>query len=121
MSYTSRCYEKVDDITGDSDPVVVLVVEGYKDVSRLVNVLHRGNCEQLDVRVRILRQLKRRNSGREALRLLKRHGGMDFTEDDAEDPVLAQRDALLHFVRHMTDATEAPAALERCRALGLDL
>lgn len=41
--------------------------------------------------------------------------------DDATVAVLEQREALLHFVRHMTDATEGPAALERCRALGLDL
>ena len=41
--------------------------------------------------------------------------------DDATVTVLEQREALLHFVRNMTEATEAPAALERCRALGLDL
>ena len=42
--------------------------------------------------------------------------------DDATVALLEQREALLHFVRNMTDATEAPAALERCRqALRMDL
>lgn len=42
--------------------------------------------------------------------------------DDATIELLEQRAALLHFVRNMTDAVEAPAALERCRqALRMDL
>lgn len=42
--------------------------------------------------------------------------------DDATVALLEQREALLHFVRNMTDATEGPAALERCRqALRMDL
>lgn len=137
MSYTSRCYEKVDGMLGpphETAPVVVLVVEGHHDVSRLVQALNRGTCEQVGVGEKIVRQLKRRNSGRDALLLLKRHGGMDFTEDDAEDPVLAQRDALLELVRAGRPAFDAallslpPAdwpgvrdAEAHCRALGLNL
>ena len=133
MSYTSRCYEKVDGMFGpphETAPVVVLVVEGHHDVSRLVQALNRGTCEQVGVGERIVRQLKRRNSGRDALLLLKRHGGMDFTEDDAEDPVLAQRDALLELARCRgrfmrggdgPEYWEEDALIKRCQALGLEV
>lgn len=114
MSYTSRTYEKVDGFFGpphETAPVVVLVVEGHHDVSRLVQALHHGTCEQVGVGEKIVRQLKRRNSGRDALLLLKRHGGMDFTEDDAEDPVLAQRDALIEALQAFVDPDD-PCVLD---------
>lgn len=82
MSYQTRAY---DDEHGQ--PVVVMAVEGTHDVSRLVQMLMHGTCEQYDVGERVLRQVRRHNGGRAALRLLRDHGGADFTEDEhGEDP-----------------------------------
>lgn len=83
MSYEARTY---DDEHGD--PVVVLVVKGVHDVSRIVQALTHGNCEQAGVGFRLVRMLKRHNRGRMALALLKAHGGADFTEP--EDDVLVE-------------------------------
>ena len=79
MSYESRTYDNA-----HGDPVVVLVVTGTHDVSRLVNHLTGSspNCEQLDLGRRILRQVRRHNAGRAALALLRDHGGRDFTTPD---------------------------------------
>jgi hypothetical protein len=63
----------------DTAPVLVLVVTGVHDVSRMVDLLHRGNCEHAATAARVLRQVRRHNGGRAALRLLARHGGPDFT------------------------------------------
>jgi hypothetical protein len=81
MSYETRAY---DDEHGD--PVVVLVATGTHDVSRLVNLLNGAspNCEQIGLAAAVLRQLRRHNAGRAALRLLRDHGGTDFTEEPAE-------------------------------------
>lgn len=76
MSYESRAYDNA-----HGDPVVVLVVTGTHDVSRIVQCLNRGNCEQLDVGQQIIRQVRRRNAGRAALALLRAHGGPDFTDE----------------------------------------
>jgi hypothetical protein len=78
MSYEVRTYE----VSGEDGehPVVVLVVKGCHDVSRIVNTLAHGNCEQGELSRRIAASLRRHNSGRFALALLKRHGGVDFTE-----------------------------------------
>lgn len=86
MSYESRAYDKH---TGDGfppDPVVVLVVTGTHDVSRLVNLLNGGQplVEQIQLGQRIIRQVKRRNAGRAALKLLRDHGGPDFTDEEAK-------------------------------------
>lgn len=64
------------------DPVVVLVVTGTHDVSRLVHVLTSGNCEQGDLGRKITRQVRRQSGGQAALELLKHHGGADFTEPE---------------------------------------
>lgn len=77
MSYEVRTY---DDDNGD--PVVVMVVTGPHDVSRIVQAMTHGNCEQVDVGNRIVRMLRRHSKGRLALALLKAHGGADFTEPD---------------------------------------
>jgi hypothetical protein len=74
VSVKSRAYDNE-----HGDPVVVLVVAGDHDVSRLVNLLHRGNCEQVEYAATIVRQMRRHNGGRAALALLKAHGGADFT------------------------------------------
>lgn len=44
MSYEYRTY---DDDNGD--PVVVLVASGTHDVSRVVQALTHGNCEQMSI------------------------------------------------------------------------
>lgn len=80
MSYDVRTYD-----TPEGDPVVVMVVKGVHDVSRIVQAMTHGNCEQADVGFRLIARLKRHNKGRMALALLKAHGGQDFTDpDDAE-------------------------------------
>lgn len=76
MSYETRAYDNE-----HGDPVVVLVATGTHDVSRLVQLLHRGNCEQLDLGDKVLRQVRRHNGGRAALQLLAAHGGTDFLFD----------------------------------------
>jgi hypothetical protein len=52
-------------------------------VSRLANLLNGGspNSEQVGVGRTLLRQVRRHNAGRAALRLLRDHGGPDFTTD----------------------------------------
>lgn len=84
--YESRAYDKTTDDGFGPDPVVVLVVTGTHDVSRLVNLFAGGQpvIEQISVGQQILRQVKRHNGCRAALELLRRHGGPDFT-DSAEE------------------------------------
>jgi hypothetical protein len=76
--YETRAYDN-----HHGDPVVVLVVTGTHDVSRLVNLLQKGNCEQGRVGDRVLQQVRRHNGGKAALELLRDHGGPDFTEEGA--------------------------------------
>lgn len=76
MSYETRVYDN-----DAGDPVVVMVVTGTHDVSRLVNNLAGGNVEQGALGRKILGQARRRNGGRAALALLAKHGGPDFTEE----------------------------------------
>lgn len=73
MSYETRAYDNE-----HSDPVVVLVATGTHDVSRLVQLLNSGNCEQVDLADQVLRQVRRHNGGRAALQLLAAHGGPDL-------------------------------------------
>lgn len=82
MSVETRAYDKQhdDEEAFGPEPVVVMVVTGTHDVSRLVNMLARGNCEQVGYAAKLLRQLRRHNCGQAALRLLAQHGGPDFTE-----------------------------------------
>lgn len=79
MSVKGRTYRNE-----HGDPVVVLVATGTHDVSRLVNALERGNCEQSDMAGRLVRSLRRHNAGRAALTLLRDHGGPDFTGEPDE-------------------------------------
>jgi hypothetical protein len=79
MSYESRAYDN-----DHGDPVVVLVATGTHDVSRLVNLLTSGNCEQVSLGHTVLRQVRRHNGGRAALQLLAAHGGPDFLHDEAD-------------------------------------
>jgi hypothetical protein len=79
MSYETRAYDNK-----HGEPVIVLVVTGTHDVSRLVNLLNRGNCEQVDLGSTVLRQVRRHNGGRAALQLLAAHGGPDFLHDDED-------------------------------------
>lgn len=75
MSYESRAYDNE-----HGDPVVVLVVTGHHDVSRFVNWTNGRvpTVEIMQAGEKILRQVKRHNGGRAALRLLREHGGPDF-------------------------------------------
>lgn len=77
MSFDSRAYDNE-----HGDPVVVLVFTGTHDVSRLMQLLKSGNCEQVDLGGQVLRQVRRHNGGRAALQLLAAHGGPDFLYDD---------------------------------------
>lgn len=70
------------------DPVVVLVATGTHDVSRLTYTLSRGTVEQIGLADRITRSLRRHNAGRMALKLLRDHGGPDFTEEPPVWPPL---------------------------------
>lgn len=78
MAYESRAYDNE-----HGNPVVVLVATGTHDVSRLVNLLTGGNCEQVSLGQTVLRQVRRHNGGRAALQLLAAHGGPDFLHDQA--------------------------------------
>jgi hypothetical protein len=82
VSYEIRTYD-----TESGDPVVVLVVKGTHDVSRIVQALTHGNSEQADIGFRLVARLKRHAKGRMALALLKAHGGADFTDPDDEQIV----------------------------------
>lgn len=81
MSMQTRAYD-----TEDGDPVVVLVVAGTHDVSRLVHLLNGAspNSEQRQLGKAVVTQVRRRNAGRAALALLAAHGGPDFTEPEEE-------------------------------------
>ncbi|MFG2001767.1 hypothetical protein ACGFNU_21710 [Spirillospora sp. NPDC048911] len=90
MSFESRTYDN-----DHGDPVVVLVVTGTHDVSRLMNLLAGSRmalCEHQGLAERMLRQVKRHNGGAAALRLLREHGGpdlLDTAQARAEERVLA--------------------------------
>lgn len=81
--YETRAYDKTNTDGFGPDPVVVLVATGTHDVSRLLYALKHGTIEQHQLAEQIARQLKRHNGGTAALRLLRDHGGTDFTEDGA--------------------------------------
>jgi hypothetical protein len=83
VSYESRAYGRTNQDGFPPDPVVVLVVTGTHDVSRLVSLLNGGQpvIEQVELGRRIVRQVKRHSAGRAALKLLHQHGGPDFTSD----------------------------------------
>lgn len=77
--YETRAYDNE-----HGDPVVVLVATGTHDVSRLVNLLAGSRlalCEHMGLSEKILRQVKRHNGGRAALKLLAAHGGPDFLDE----------------------------------------
>jgi len=78
MSYETRAFDNE-----YGNPVVVLVVTGTHDVSRLVNLLAGSRmalCEHMTVSQTLLRQVKRHNGGQAALKLLAAHGGPDLTK-----------------------------------------
>lgn len=81
--YESRAYDK-DAVDGfGPDPVVVLVVSGTHDVSRLLYLLNGGQpvIEQLEVGRKLAAQVRRHSGGRAALELLAKHGGPDLLEN----------------------------------------
>jgi hypothetical protein len=82
MSYETRAYDRETDF--GPEPVVVMVVEGTHDVSRLVRLLNANGAtvEQNQVGEQLRRQVRRHNGGRAALDLLRAHGGPDFTKEE---------------------------------------
>ena len=60
---------------------VTLTVEGSHDMSRLVQLLVHGNCEQAELGYRLVRRLKRTRRGIFVLRLLAAHGGPRFVRE----------------------------------------
>ncbi|MGA4995842.1 hypothetical protein [Nonomuraea bangladeshensis] len=73
--YETRAYDNE-----HGDPVVVIVATGTHDVSRLVGLLDGSspNSEQRDLADQVTRQVRRRQGGRAALRLLAEHGGPEL-------------------------------------------
>jgi hypothetical protein len=87
VAYETRAYDNE-----HGDPVVVLVATGTHDVSRLVNLLNSGNCEQVSLARQVLGQVRRHNGGRAALQLLAAHGGPDLLfEVGADQPTAGAR------------------------------
>ncbi|MFD5245054.1 hypothetical protein ACFWIW_10945 [Amycolatopsis sp. NPDC058340] len=80
--YESRAYDKPAAEGFGPDPVVVLVVTGTHDVSRLVHLLNGGQpvIEQLEIGRKLAAQVARHNGGRAALKLLAQHGGPDLLQ-----------------------------------------
>jgi hypothetical protein len=89
MSYETAAYDKPTEEGFGPDPVVVLVATGTHDVSRLINLLHRGQpvVEQSVLAKRVREQVARHNGGRAALQLLHQHGGPDLLELAVGPPV----------------------------------
>jgi hypothetical protein len=116
--YESRAYDN-----DNGEPVVVLVVIGTHDVSRLVNLLvgkMAGHpvCEQISVGQRVLRQVRRHNGGRAALQLLAAHGGPQLLYEP--DPDLQRSADLIGELRRslasaQRERDEAQAEVERLR------
>jgi hypothetical protein len=116
--YESRAYDN-----DNGEPVVVLVVTGTHDVSRLVNLLvgkMAGHpvCEQISVGQRVLRQVRRHNGGRAALQLLADHGGAQLLYEP--DPDLQHSADLIGELRRslmsaQRERDEARLELDRLR------
>lgn len=88
MSYEVRAYDRPTTEGWPPEPVVVLVVSGDHDVSRLVNLFAGGSAviEQLEVGQQMRTRLRRHNQGTAALRLLASHGGPDFSTEPEVTP-----------------------------------
>lgn len=72
----------------DGQPVIVIVVTGEHDVSRMMHLMHRGvpsACLSLAA-AKLRLQIKRHNGGQRALHLLARHGGPDLLTEDRDAP-----------------------------------
>lgn len=90
----------------NGEPSLVIVAEGHSDVGRLLDVLRFGyaRCEHAQLAAQATRQVRRRNTGQAALRLLKAHGGPDLLDEVPDDA--GMRKALLL-------ATSDPGAVVR--------
>jgi len=71
----------------DGEPFLVIVAEGHSDVGRLLDVLNFGyaRCEHAALAAQATRQVRRHPAGRDALRLLKAHGGPDLLKAVPDD------------------------------------
>lgn len=109
--YESAAYDKPNADGFQPDPVVVIVATGTHDVSRLVAILNGGACEQGKLADQVLRQVRRHNGGRAALRLLAAHGGPDLLAEVGKNEVVkpsevtdADVDRYAHFIAGHPDA-----------------
>jgi hypothetical protein len=109
--YESRAYDKPNVGGFQPDPVVVIVATGTHDVSRLIGLLNLGTCEQGKLADHVLRQVRRHNSGRAALKLLAAHGGPDLLAEVGKNEVVkpsdvteADVDRYAHFIAGHPDA-----------------
>lgn len=101
MSLSTRTRDRRNTDGFGPDPIVVLTAVGTHDVSRLVYLLSRGNCEHVELAQRLASNLRRKPGGYAALAVLKDHGGPDFTEgpfkstpDAEQKPRLTERQVL---------------------------
>jgi hypothetical protein len=101
--YESRAYDNP-----HGDPVVVLVVTGTHDVSRLVNMTTGfvPTIEQSEAGQKILRQVRRHSGGRAALALLAAHGGPDFRVEGGHDWYATYQEAAAVHDQLLTDLLE---------------
>lgn len=114
MSVEFRAYDNE-----HGDPVVVLVATGTYDVSRFVGLHAGARCEDHERGERMREAVRRHRGGRAALKLLRDHGGPDFTDASAD---LAEK---LHALcdRHEWNAVRwedplpVPGWVEEVRAL----
>jgi hypothetical protein len=111
MATETRAYENE-----HGDPVVVTVTTGTFDVSRLINVLARGRCEEGRQAGTAREQLRRHRKGREAIRLLRQHGGPDLTDPGPDEPDLIRQLVKAEADRDATWAEVDRLTAERDRA-----
>ncbi|WP_410633320.1 hypothetical protein [Amycolatopsis sp. cmx-4-83] len=85
--YESRAYDRPTEF-GSPEPVVVLVVSGTHDVSRILNLMNGGSAvvEQLEIGQRLTAQVARHDGGRAAMKLLADHGGPDLLSRLDDEP-----------------------------------
>lgn len=80
MSYEIRVAETDHGDGFGPDPTVTLIVSGSHDVSRLVHLLSKsGNREQGRVLDEVVEKLRANPGGLDTLRMLRAHGGNDYT------------------------------------------
>jgi DNA-binding NarL/FixJ family response regulator len=123
VSYESRAYDKPNTNGFAPDPVVVLVVTGTHDVSRLVNLLAGTQpvIEQIGLAEQVRHQVRRHHGGRAALELLHQHGGPDFTTEPSCCPPPQQVNILRLAATGLTTAAIGTALGKATGSIANDL